>query len=126
MSFGQPAVGGTDTDPRCPRHPDAVSYVRCQRCVRPGSAQCQRPAAVGFQCVDCVADQAAATPTPRTTCGGTVRDGRPIVTWVLIGLCVVVFLLQVFTSLHRPFVNSYSTYSNKVNSRNDQRASRSR
>ncbi|WP_328586917.1 rhomboid family intramembrane serine protease [Tersicoccus phoenicis] len=26
--------------------------------------------------------------------GGVVRDGRPIVTWVLIGICVVVFLFQ--------------------------------
>ncbi|OMH34179.1 rhomboid family intramembrane serine protease [Tersicoccus sp. Bi-70] len=94
MSFGQPAVGGTDTEPRCPRHPDAVSYVRCQRCGRPACAQCQRPAAVGVQCVDCVAEQAAATPTPRTSFGGAVREGRPVVTWSLIGVCVVVFLLQ--------------------------------
>ncbi|MEH0111271.1 rhomboid family intramembrane serine protease [Tersicoccus sp. MR15.9] len=94
MSFGQPAVGGTDTEPRCPRHPDAVSYVRCQRCGRPACAQCQLPAAVGVQCVDCVAEQAAATPTPRTSFGGAVREGRPIVTWTLIGVCVVVFLLQ--------------------------------
>ena len=41
-------------DPVCPRHPDRVSYVRCQRCGRPICPECQRPAAVGVQCVDCV------------------------------------------------------------------------
>ncbi|WP_306464415.1 rhomboid family intramembrane serine protease [Tersicoccus solisilvae] len=44
--------------------------------------------------MDCVAEQAAATPTPRTAFGGVVRGGRPIVTWTLIGLCVVVFVAQ--------------------------------
>ncbi|MEX0914073.1 MAG: B-box zinc finger protein, partial [Demequina sp.] len=29
--------------PTCPRHPDRVSYVRCQRCERPTCPECQRP-----------------------------------------------------------------------------------
>ena len=53
--------------PVCPRHPDRVSYVRCQRCGRPTCPECQRPAAVGVQCVDCVArGPAAACARPRT------------------------------------------------------------
>ena len=40
--------------PVCPRHPDRESHVRCQRCGRPVCPECQRPAAVGVQCVDCV------------------------------------------------------------------------
>ena len=46
--------------PVCPRHPDRVSYVRCQRCGRPTCPECQRPAAVGVQCVDCVRERASA------------------------------------------------------------------
>ena len=33
---------GGDGVPVCPRHPDRVSYVRCQRCERPVCPQCQR------------------------------------------------------------------------------------
>ncbi len=95
MSYGVPAPdAGSQEAPVCPRHPDRVSYVRCQRCGRPACAECQRPAAVGFQCVDCVREQAAAAPTYRNAFGGVSRGDTPVVTYTLIGICVVVFLLQ--------------------------------
>jgi len=81
----------------CPRHPDRVSYVRCQRCGRPTCPECQRPAAVGIQCVDCVNQAARAVPSARTVFGGTVRGGRPVVTLTIIGLCVVSWVLQLVT-----------------------------
>jgi membrane associated rhomboid family serine protease len=81
-------------EPVCPRHPDRVSYVRCQRCERPACPQCQRQAAVGVQCVDCVREQARTTRTVRTPFGGRPTDGRPLVTYAIIGLCVLVYLLQ--------------------------------
>lgn len=84
----------TETEPTCPRHPDRVAYVRCQRCDRPVCPECQRPAAVGIQCVDCVREGARSIRTARTPFGGVVTDGRPTVTWGLIGSCLVVFLLQ--------------------------------
>ncbi|WP_456786173.1 rhomboid family intramembrane serine protease [Cellulomonas sp. P5_C5] len=71
-----------------------MSYVRCQRCGRPTCPECQRPAAVGIHCVDCVAEAARALPTTRTALGGVRHDGRPVVTLTLIGLCVVSFVLQ--------------------------------
>ena len=80
--------------PVCPRHPDRESYVRCQRCLRPTCPECQRPAAVGIQCVDCVAEGARTVRQARTVFGGSVGDGRPRATMALIGICVVVFLLQ--------------------------------
>ena len=40
----------TDEAPRCYRHPDRGTYIRCQRCDRPICAQCQTQAAVGVQC----------------------------------------------------------------------------
>ncbi|GMA23737.1 rhomboid family intramembrane serine protease [Luteimicrobium album] len=81
----------------CPRHPDRVSYVRCQRCGRPACPECQRPAAVGIQCVDCVRQGQKATPAPRTVYGARVRSGRPVVTFTLIGICAVSWILQLVT-----------------------------
>lgn len=79
--------------PVCPRHPDRESYVRCQRCERPVCPQCQRPAAVGVQCVDCVKEQAKTVRSPRSVFGGRAGT-RPVVTQVIIGLCVFAYLLQ--------------------------------
>jgi len=90
---GQTGDPGTGV-PVCPRHPDRVSYVRCQRCGRPTCPECQRVAAVGVQCVDCVAEAARALPVQRSVLGGRVRAGAPVVTLALIGTCVAVFLLS--------------------------------
>ena len=84
----------SEAPPVCPRHPDRVSYVRCQRCGRPACPQCQRQAAVGVHCVDCVRDAARAAPPTRTVLGGRVRAGRPVVTLTIIGLCVASFVAQ--------------------------------
>lgn len=86
--------GGAHVVPVCPRHPDRESYVRCQRCERPTCPECQRPAPVGIQCVDCVREGAKSVRSARTVLGGRVGDGRPVVTQTLIGLCVVAFALQ--------------------------------
>ena len=87
--------------PVCPRHPERVAYVRCQRCGRPTCPECQRPAAVGVQCVDCVRETKRAAPRIRTVFGGsatsTATNGRPVVTLTIIGICVVSWLLQLVT-----------------------------
>ncbi|MFD1505915.1 rhomboid family intramembrane serine protease [Georgenia yuyongxinii] len=93
MSAQIPEQTGTAEVPVCPRHPGVVSYVRCQRCGRPACAQCQRPAAVGIQCVDCVREAQARVPSTRTVFGGRARHGRPVVTLTIIGICVAVYLL---------------------------------
>ncbi len=89
-----PVPGGSAVPPVCPRHPDRVSYVRCQRCGNPTCPECQRPAAVGVQCVSCVAQSAAAAPTTRTVLGGRDIRHTPLVTIVLIGLCVGIWLIE--------------------------------
>jgi membrane associated rhomboid family serine protease len=80
--------------PVCPRHPDRVSFVTCQRCGRPACPECQRPAAVGVQCVDCVKQQGKVAPKLRTVLGAPYHEGRPIVTMSIIGLCVLMFAGQ--------------------------------
>ena len=90
-----PSSAQPDGPPVCPRHPDRVSYVTCQRCGRPTCPDCQRPAAVGIQCVDCVKEAGRTTPTPRTRYGAPARSsGTPYVTWTLLGLCILVYLGQ--------------------------------
>ncbi|WP_413451683.1 rhomboid family intramembrane serine protease [Georgenia phoenicis] len=87
--YGQ---AGAAQAPVCPRHPDRPSYVRCQRCDRPACPECQRPAPVGIQCVDCVAQARAALPARRTVFGGRAREGRPVVTISIIALCLVAYV----------------------------------
>lgn len=88
--------------PVCPRHPDRVAYVRCQRCGRPACPECQRPAAVGVQCVDCVREAKRSAPRVRTVFGGSADsaavNGRPVVTLTIIGICVVSWVLQLVTA----------------------------
>ena len=78
----------------CPRHPDRVSYVSCQRCGRPTCPDCQRSAAVGVQCVDCVSESSKAVPSRRTIFGGMARPGRPVLTITMMAICAVAFALD--------------------------------
>ena len=94
MSYGIPAAEPSAQVPVCPRHPDRPSYVRCQRCGRPACPDCQRAAAVGFQCVDCVNETKRSTPDVRTVYGGAVASGKPLVTFGLIAACALLFVLQ--------------------------------
>jgi membrane associated rhomboid family serine protease len=94
MSYGIPSAEPSAQIPVCPRHPDRPSYVRCQRCGRPACPDCQRAAAVGFQCVDCVNETKRTTPEVRTVHGGAVATGRPLVTFAIIGLCALLQVLQ--------------------------------
>ena len=50
-----------------------------------------------MQCVDCVREAARQAPTLRSALGGTVRGGPPVVTFTIIGLCVVSWILQLVT-----------------------------
>ncbi|KGN30082.1 protease [Knoellia sinensis KCTC 19936] len=93
-AYGQ--TGTPDEVPVCPRHPDRVSYVRCQRCGRPVCHECQRPAAVGVQCVDCVREGQKSMRQGRTIFGGDMAGvgERPLVTTAIIAICAVVFVGQ--------------------------------
>lgn len=94
MSYGLSNPNQAAQAPVCPRHPDRISYVTCQRCLRPACPECQVTAAVGTQCVDCVREANKRVPSSRTVFGGKTTDGRPMATYVLIAMNVVVFALQ--------------------------------
>lgn len=94
MSYPQ-TPGTPPQAPTCYRHPDRPTYVRCARCNRFICPECMRDAAVGHQCADCVGAAAATVRPVRTQFGGRQqRSATPIVTYVLIALNVLVFVLQ--------------------------------
>ncbi len=80
--------------PSCYRHPGRRTYVRCNRCDRYICADCMRDAAVGHQCVECVEEGAKAIRQPRTAFGGRQRSATPVVTYALIAINVLTFILQ--------------------------------
>jgi membrane associated rhomboid family serine protease len=79
--------------PTCYRHPDRATYVRCNRCNRYICPECMRDAAVGHQCAECVGEGAKTVRQARTQFGG-MPVSTPVVTYVLIGINVVMFALQ--------------------------------
>lgn len=105
VNSGRPALGSglmniPDTPqlpaqtPTCYRHPDRPTYVRCTRCQRPICPECMRSAAVGHQCVVCVNEGAKSVRASRTQFGGVVRPGAPTLTYSLIAVNVLMFVLQ--------------------------------
>ncbi|AKJ12040.1 Rhomboid family protein [Streptomyces incarnatus] len=86
--------------PVCYRHPDRETGVRCTRCERPICPECMVSASVGFQCPECVrggsgTGHAATASRPRTIAGGSVTADPRLLTKVLIGVNLAVFLAQI-------------------------------
>jgi len=95
----------TSADPRtnpdnfCYRHPDRQSYIHCQRCDRTICPECQTPAPVGVLCPECMREgRASIAATRGGGAGAYVRRllprGVPVVTYVIMGLCIVAFAVQ--------------------------------
>lgn len=84
----------------CYRHPDRQSFIHCQRCGRTICPQCQTQAAVGVHCPECVREArqevSASRPGPIARFLGT--GSTPVVTYLLIGLCVVIYLIQLLSA----------------------------
>ena len=82
--------------PVCYRHPGRETYVRCRRCNRYICPDCMREDAVGFQCVECVAEDFRCA-RARTVFGGRII-ARALCAWALLGLIGAVFAAQVVSS----------------------------
>jgi membrane associated rhomboid family serine protease len=78
----------------CYRHPNVETYVHCVRCDRPICPNCMNAASVGFQCPECVRSGRQSVRRPRTTFGGLMPANASLVTRILIGVNVVLFLIQ--------------------------------
>lgn len=90
---------GSSAD-HCYRHPDRQSYILCQRCGRTVCSECQTQAAVGVHCPECVreARQSAPKRAPGVITAFRRSSSQPVVTYSLIGITVVVYLLQLVSA----------------------------
>jgi membrane associated rhomboid family serine protease len=82
----------------CYRHPTRQSYILCQRCGRTVCTDCQTQAAVGVHCPECVREGRASIPRrkPAIVTAFRPNSNRPVVTYSIIAVCVLVYLLQIF------------------------------
>jgi membrane associated rhomboid family serine protease len=101
------------TENRCYRHPNRETFVKCQRCGRAICGQCQTLAPVGVHCPECVREARGSTvPSVRPIGRRFARvmspsSGRPIVTFSIIGVCLVIYGIQFFTGdSNSPVTNS--------------------
>ncbi len=86
----------------CARHPGTEAFISCQRCSRPICPDCQIPAAVGFQCPDCVKSAGRSIRQPTTAFGGTAgRAGPPIVTTTLVAIGLLTLLASFVPATRR-------------------------
>ncbi len=81
----------------CYRHPTRQSFVLCQRCARTICPSCQTQAAVGVHCPECTKQARRSIPRRRPAIVTALRNpsGRPVVSYALIAVCVVVYLLEI-------------------------------
>lgn len=84
---------GEQTPPVCFRHPGRETWVSCVRCGRPACPDCLRDASVGQQCVECVRGGNRGARSARTAFGGR-PSAAATVTWAIIGLNVLLYLIQ--------------------------------
>ncbi|RZU66950.1 membrane associated rhomboid family serine protease [Microterricola gilva] len=80
----------------CYRHPSRQSFVLCQRCGRTICPDCQTVGAVGVICPECMREQRASAPRTKSALLTRMTGrGAPVVTYSLIGITLLVFVLQV-------------------------------
>lgn len=85
--------------PTCFRHPDRETYLSCSRCGRAACPDCLRAAPVGQHCVECVQEGNRGVRRATGVFGGRALSGA-IVTWVIVGLNVLFYLVeQVYPAL---------------------------
>ena len=97
-----------DLDVRhCYRHPERETGVSCSNCGRPICHECMIPAAVGFRCPDCVAQQRRRGGRARVVTrsdmrrrwqGGALMSAGATVTRTLIAINFVMFVAEVLLS----------------------------
>src|SRR5215210_7124978 len=82
----------------CYRHPSQETAVTCSTCGRPICPDCMVFAAVGIKCPECAGRTTGAKRTARRIGSAAGQGTGAIVTKVLIGTNVAVYLLQIAQS----------------------------
>jgi membrane associated rhomboid family serine protease len=91
ISTGQsPAENAAST---CYRHPKRETLLRCARCDRHICPDCMREAPVGHRCPECVRADNRTVRQARTVFGGRLV-ARPLVTYALVALIVLAYLVE--------------------------------
>ena len=90
--------GVSASAPTCFRHPDRETYVSCVRCGRPACPDCLRSAAVGQQCVECIRGANRGSRQGIGQFGGRVATGRPVVTYTLVALNILAYIVELVYS----------------------------
>ncbi|MFD0274985.1 rhomboid family intramembrane serine protease [Kitasatospora sp. NPDC127111] len=91
-----PGPGGGAGPARCYRHPEQETGIGCSRCGRPICPQCMVSASVGFHCPDCVRGGGREVRQATTRFGGQLTADGALVTKVLVGINLVVFVLAAY------------------------------
>ncbi len=76
----------------CYRHPDRETGVSCSSCGKPICPDCMTPTPVGMRCPDCMRQR---TKVVQGVGGGDSGFARSPATFVLIGINVVAFLIEI-------------------------------
>ncbi|MGA5817060.1 rhomboid family intramembrane serine protease [Kitasatospora sp. NPDC094028] len=105
-----PATGPEAGLPRCHRHPETATGVSCTRCERPVCPRCMVPAAVGFQCPECVGAGHSGARRATTRFGGVPTADGALVTKLLVGINLVVWVLAAYV-LQPKLAQVWSLYS---------------
>lgn len=95
--FGERAEYGPNDV--CYRHPQVHSFTLCQRCGRTICPDCQTASAVGVLCPQCMRDTLPGAGTQlkrkvRASSRMMADTGTPVVTYAIMGLCVLVYAAQ--------------------------------
>ncbi|GIH03910.1 rhomboid family intramembrane serine protease [Rhizocola hellebori] len=87
---GQQDAGPTTT---CFKHSRRATSVRCTRCDRFICPDCMREAPVGFRCPECIRSESKTVRAATTVFGGQLSS-RPYVTYTLIAITIIVYLVE--------------------------------
>ncbi|NES26957.1 rhomboid family intramembrane serine protease [Micromonospora terminaliae] len=91
ISTGQPPAGNAAGT--CYRHPRRETLLRCTRCDRHICPDCMREAPVGHRCPECVRSDNRTVRQARTVFGGRLVT-RPLVTYALVALILLAYLVE--------------------------------
>ena len=94
--------------PSCYRHPDTPTFIRCQRCERSVCVQCQVPAPVGVICPECLGQAQARAPRVGREALGGRSNQTPVVTYTLIAITALFYVLQWIPGLDATNYLAYS------------------